>query len=55
MEKKCAECGNDFSCGNDLTCWCTDFPKLTKNEVDDRDCLCKSCLLVKYRKMILGV
>ena len=55
MNKKCAECGNGFSCDNDITCWCADFPKLSKNEIDDRDCLCRTCLLVKYRKKILDV
>ena len=55
MNKKCAECGNGFSCDNDITCWCVDFPKLSKNEIDDRDCLCRSCLLIKYRKKILDV
>ena len=55
MQKKCAECGDVFSCDNDITCWCADFPKLSKNEIDDRDCFCKTCLLIKYRKKILDV
>ena len=55
MNKKCAECGDSFSCDNDIACWCMDFPKLSKNEIDDRDCLCRSCLLIKYRKKILDV
>ena len=55
MQKKCAECGDVFSCDNDITCWCADFPKLSKNEIDDRDCLCKTCVLIKYRKRILDV
>ena len=55
MNKKCAECGDSFSCDNDIACWCMDFPKLSKNEIDDRDCLCKTCLLIKYRKKILNV
>ena len=28
---------------------------LSKNEIDDKDCLCKSCLLIRYRKKILDV
>ena len=55
MDKKCAECGDSFSCSNDILCWCADFPKLSKNEVDERDCLCRSCLLIRYRKKILDV
>ena len=55
MNKKCAECSDDFSCDNDISCWCADFPKLSKNEIDDKDCLCRRCLLVKYRKKILDV
>ena len=55
MNKKCAEGRNDFSCENDITCWCGDFPKLSENEIDDKDCLCKNCLLTRYRKRILNV
>ena len=55
MKKKCAECGDSFSCDNDISCWCADFPKLSKNEIDDKDCLCRSCLLIRYRKKILDV
>jgi len=53
MNKKCSECGNSFSCDNDLTCWCTNFPKLDKASIDEKDCLCKICLLKKYRKKLL--
>ena len=53
MKKKCAECGDDFSCENDITCWCGNFPKVSQSEIDDRDCLCRTCLLIKYRKRIL--
>jgi hypothetical protein len=28
-------------------------PKLSKNEIDDRDCMCKDCLLQKYQKRLL--
>ena len=55
MNKKCAECGDDFSCENDISCWCGDFPKLSEGEIDDKDCLCKRCLLTRYRKRILDV
>ena len=55
MNKKCHECGNEFSCDNNITCWCADFPKLTKYEIDDKDCLCRNCLLIRYRKRILDV
>ena len=55
MNKKCAECDDSFSCDNNNSCWCADFPKLSKNEIDDKDCLCRSCLLTAYRKKILNV
>ena len=55
MNKKCAECDNGFLCDNNVSCWCADFPKLSKNEIDDKDCLCRSCLLTRYRKKILFV
>ena len=55
MNKKCAECGDSFSCDDNISCWCADFPKLSKNEIDDKDCLCRSCLLTAYRKKILNV
>ena len=55
MNKKCAECGNDFSCSNNISCWCSDFPKLSKNQIDENDCLCRSCLLTRYRKKILDI
>jgi len=29
------------------------LPKLSKDEIDDGDCMCKSCLLKKYRKKLL--
>ena len=37
MNKKCAECGDSFSCDNNVSCWCADFPKLSKNEIDDKN------------------
>jgi len=55
MNKKCAECGDDFSCANDISCWCADFPKLSKYVIDDKDCICRSCLLIRYRKKILDI
>tara|TARA_Y100000590_G_scaffold74718_1_gene82501 strand:+ start:2037 stop:2204 length:168 start_codon:yes stop_codon:yes gene_type:complete len=55
MIKKCSQCQNEFSCENGFSCWCGDFPKLSKDEIDDKDCLCKNCLLLKYRKRILDV
>ena len=55
MNKKCPECGNEFSCDNNITCWCADFPKLTKDEIDDKDCLCRNCLLIRYRQRFLDV
>ena len=33
MNKKCAECGDDFSCHNDISCWCAEFPKLSSDEI----------------------
>ena len=35
LEKKCSECGISFTCENDTTCWCADFPKLTKEQIND--------------------
>ena len=55
LEKKCSKCGNLFACENDVTCWCTTFPKLTKKELDDKDCMCKECLLEKYRKKLMKI
>ena len=54
MEKKCSECGSLFACENDVTCWCSTFPNLPKKEFDDNDCMCKKCLLKKYRKKLLN-
>ncbi len=52
MEKNCSECGKKFSCDNNITCWCVSFPKLTQAEIDEKDCMCKECLLIRYRKKI---
>ena len=54
MEKKCSECGNSFTCEEDaITCWCASLPKLSKDQItDDDDCMCKKCLLGKYRKKL---
>jgi len=30
-----------------------DVSKLIKNEIDDRDCMCKDCLLKKYQNRLL--
>ena len=54
LEKKCSECGSLFTCEEDTgTCWCASLPKLSKDEIDDGDCMCKNCLLKEYRKKIL--
>ena len=55
MKKECTECGDDFSCTNNISCWCVNFPKLSIDVIDDKDCLCRSCLLSKYRKKILDI
>jgi len=55
LEKKCSECGSLFTCESDVTCWCNTFPKLTKKELDDNDCMCKECLLEKYRKKLMKI
>ncbi len=55
MRKNCSSCGSQFSCDNNITCWCTNFPKLPKEEIDENDCLCRECLLNRYKKKILGV
>jgi len=53
-EKKCSECGSLFTCEEDIsTCWCASLPKLSKEQISDGDCICKNCLLKKYRKKIL--
>ena len=53
LEKKCSKCGSLFACESDVTCWCSTFPKLTKDEIDNTDCICKQCLLKKYRKKLM--
>ena len=53
MEKKCSKCGSLFTCKMMFNCWCAGLPKLSKDEIDDGDCMCKSCLLKKYRKKLL--
>ena len=54
LEKKCTECESLFICEEDaVTCWCASLPKLSKDEIDDGDCVCKKCLLKKYRKKLL--
>jgi len=53
MEKNCSECGRKFSCDNNLTCWCAGFPKLSEDQIDENDCMCKECLLLRYRKKII--
>jgi len=54
LEKKCSECGNPFVCEEDAdTCWCASLPKLSKEQINDGDCMCKNCLLKKYREKIL--
>jgi len=54
LEKKCSECENPFVCEEDAdTCWCARLPKLSKDQINDSDCMCKNCLLKKYRKKIL--
>jgi len=54
LEKKCSECGSSFICEEDaVACWCASLPKLSKDEIDDGDCVCKKSLLKKYKKKIL--
>ena len=53
MRKNCSECGPEFSCDNSFSCWCSNFPKLTKEQIDDNDCICRECLLIRYRKKFL--
>ena len=55
MRKNCSECGTEFSCDNSFSCWCSNFPKLTKEQIDDNDCICRECLLIRYRKKILDI
>jgi len=54
LEKKCSECGSSFICEEDAnTCWCASLPKLSKDQINDSDCLCKNCLSKKYREKLL--
>ena len=55
LEKKCSKCESLFDCESDATCWCSTFPKLTKEEIDETDCMCKRCLLEKYRKKLMKI
>ena len=55
MEKNCSNCGSKFSCDNNISCWCISFPKLTEQQIDEKDCICRQCLLIRYRKKILDV
>jgi len=52
LEKKCSECGSSFICENDTTCWCFSSPKLSKEQITDGDCICKKCLLKKYKQKL---
>ena len=53
MEKKCSECGSPFICEEDeVACWCASLPKLSKDQLNDSDCMCKKCLLRQYRKKL---
>ena len=53
MEKKSAEGGNSFTCEEDaITCWCSSLPKLSKDQISDDDCMCKKCLLTKYKEKL---
>ncbi len=54
LEKNCSECGSLFICEEDaVTCWCASLPKLSKDQINDGDCMCKKCLLKKYRKKLM--
>tara|TARA_B100001179_G_scaffold33263_1_gene20633 strand:+ start:6 stop:257 length:252 start_codon:yes stop_codon:yes gene_type:complete len=56
LEKKCSVCGNSFVCEEDAnTCWCASLPKLSMDQINDDDCMCKKCLLKKYRKKLLKI
>lgn len=52
MEKKCSICNVIFECDNSNSCWCMKFPKLTIEDIDDSECVCKKCLLKKYEKKL---
>ena len=55
LEKKCSECGSSFICEEDaVACWCASLPKLSKEQINDNDCMCKKCLLKKYRKKLVN-
>jgi len=50
LEKVCSKCGNAFECDEDKdTCWCSSYPKLTSDKIDElKDCMCKNCLKKNY-------
>jgi len=53
LKKNCIICNVPFECDALLNCWCTEVSKLSKNDIDDRDCMCKNCLLKKYQERLI--
>ena len=53
MEKKCSSCNASFNCENVVSCWCITFEPLPQQKIiEDKDCLCKACLLKNYKKKL---
>lgn len=52
MKKTCSKCNSTFDCEVSPSCWCNSFPKMTQSEINNDDCLCKNCLLEKYREKL---
>lgn len=53
MKQTCSNCSRSFVCDSSTSCWCNEYPKITADRIkDEKDCLCKDCLLEQYRKKI---
>jgi hypothetical protein len=45
MKKICPKCNMEFECTELSTCWCMKLPKISFDEIDFDDCMCKNCLM----------
>ena len=52
LNKVCPNCKKTFECQSDSTCWCTNQPKIQRQDLTDEDCFCKECLLEKYKEKL---
>jgi hypothetical protein len=53
MKKKCSMCKVDFECFDSLYCWCYKMPKLSKDKINANGCVCKNCLMKKYKEGLI--